>query len=128
MIRRPPRSTRTDTLFPYTTLFRSSARAARLLQRDLAAWESFPRLGSGSVSVKIAAKPASRRSALTAARHWASLRYPPQSATPAPDAPVSRQRPSTPPNRVDVSLTWPARSMAHRQLASFAPRFADRAA
>src|SRR3546814_17965854 len=27
MIRRPPRSTRTDTLFPYTTLFRSGARA-----------------------------------------------------------------------------------------------------
>src|SRR3546814_12590843 len=31
MIRRPPRSTRTDTLFPYTTLFRS-----RLLQRGSA--------------------------------------------------------------------------------------------
>src|SRR3546814_13897245 len=33
MIRRPPRSTRTDTLFPYTTLFRSmpaSPEAARL--------------------------------------------------------------------------------------------------
>src|SRR3546814_16415301 len=28
MIRRPPRSTRTDTLFPYTTLFRSSAWSA----------------------------------------------------------------------------------------------------
>src|SRR3546814_1167439 len=28
MIRRPPRSTRTDTLFPYTTLFRSDARTA----------------------------------------------------------------------------------------------------
>src|SRR3546814_1503966 len=28
MIRRPPRSTRTDTLFPYTTLFRSSAAAS----------------------------------------------------------------------------------------------------
>src|SRR3546814_14146635 len=27
MIRRPPRSTRTDTLFPYTTLFRSSLAA-----------------------------------------------------------------------------------------------------
>src|SRR3546814_1115891 len=27
MIRRPPRSTRTDTLFPYTTLFRSAYRA-----------------------------------------------------------------------------------------------------
>src|SRR3546814_1250481 len=26
MIRRPPRSTRTDTLFPYTTLFRSTFR------------------------------------------------------------------------------------------------------
>src|SRR3546814_4910070 len=32
MIRRPPRSTRTDTLFPYTTLFRSRRRmVARLL-------------------------------------------------------------------------------------------------
>src|SRR3546814_5675001 len=28
MIRRPPRSTRTDTLFPYTTLFRSQIEAA----------------------------------------------------------------------------------------------------
>src|SRR3546814_5191930 len=28
MIRRPPRSTRTDTLFPYTTLFRSLPRHA----------------------------------------------------------------------------------------------------
>src|SRR3546814_9811504 len=28
MIRRPPRSTRTDTLFPYTTLFRSTATSA----------------------------------------------------------------------------------------------------
>src|SRR3546814_3743771 len=30
MIRRPPRSTRTDTLFPYTTLFRSSGRTAHV--------------------------------------------------------------------------------------------------
>src|SRR3546814_11569286 len=29
MVRRPPRSTRTDTLFPYTTLFRSGQRADR---------------------------------------------------------------------------------------------------
>src|SRR3546814_3911990 len=43
MIRRPPRSTRTDTLFPYTTLFRSGdalfprgrgGRAARPARRD----------------------------------------------------------------------------------------------
>src|SRR3546814_6920856 len=31
MIRRPPRSTRTDTLFPYTTLVRSPNRAADFL-------------------------------------------------------------------------------------------------
>src|SRR3546814_414652 len=35
MIRRPPRSTRTDTLFPYTTLFRSAALAgARVILVD----------------------------------------------------------------------------------------------
>src|SRR3546814_6381176 len=38
MIRRPPRSTRTDTLFPYTTLFRSAAhlhaQAERLVRRQ----------------------------------------------------------------------------------------------
>src|SRR3546814_15652206 len=32
MIRRPPRSTRTDTLFPYTTLFRSRADDPHLLR------------------------------------------------------------------------------------------------
>src|SRR3546814_14650483 len=37
MIRRPPRSTRTDTLFPYTTLFRSHRRAQRRAGRILAA-------------------------------------------------------------------------------------------
>src|SRR3546814_1839407 len=31
MIRRPPRSTRTDTLFPYTTLFRSGIETAGLV-------------------------------------------------------------------------------------------------
>src|SRR3546814_18486788 len=36
MIRRPPRSTRTDTLFPYTTLFRS-----KLEGRGNDAWRSF---------------------------------------------------------------------------------------
>src|SRR3546814_16248031 len=34
MIRRPPRATRTDTLFPYTTLFRSS-RAVEMVIEDL---------------------------------------------------------------------------------------------
>src|SRR3546814_2871518 len=37
MIRRPPRSTRTDTLFPYTTLFRSGARLDDLLEHAASA-------------------------------------------------------------------------------------------
>src|SRR3546814_8748860 len=37
MIRRPPRSTRTDTLFPYTTLFRSALQKRAIAQlRNLA--------------------------------------------------------------------------------------------
>src|SRR3546814_17083211 len=35
MIRRPPRSTRTDTLFPYTTLFRSVLVARQARRREL---------------------------------------------------------------------------------------------
>src|SRR3546814_3588944 len=35
MLRRPPRSTRTDTLFPYTTLFRSrTAACPRTISKD----------------------------------------------------------------------------------------------
>src|SRR3546814_4935366 len=54
MIRRPPRSTRTDTLFPYTTLFRSRAqdlskeprnvRSLRRLRRPLRRHGDLPRL------------------------------------------------------------------------------------
>src|SRR3546814_1830617 len=36
MIRRPPRATRTDTLFPYTTLFRSCMHEALFSDRGLA--------------------------------------------------------------------------------------------
>src|SRR3546814_6252026 len=42
MIRRPPRSTRTDTLFPYTTLFRSALLVGDIL-RHAAATEIMPR-------------------------------------------------------------------------------------
>src|SRR3546814_10315714 len=47
MIRRPPRSTRTDTLFPYTTLFRSVATSfslgevARFMWRERAFYGAF---------------------------------------------------------------------------------------
>src|SRR3546814_5205713 len=46
MIRRPPRSTRTDTLFPYTTLFRSQSQ--KCFRHDFGRFESrrvFPRIG-----------------------------------------------------------------------------------
>src|SRR3546814_604232 len=57
MIRRPPRSTRTDTLFPYTTLFRSRVgqrgderaeprQGRRLLVRS---WATGPADGAGEV-------------------------------------------------------------------------------
>src|SRR3546814_9865172 len=42
MIRRPPRSTRTDTLFPYTTLFRS---AAHIYNQPLVGAEGFTTIG-----------------------------------------------------------------------------------
>src|SRR3546814_19238554 len=38
MIRRPPRSTRTDTLFPYTTLFRSGEAARNPLEYIEQSW------------------------------------------------------------------------------------------
>src|SRR3546814_7012787 len=40
MIRRPPRSTRTDTLFPYTTLFRSHRLEAQSELSDLSRREA----------------------------------------------------------------------------------------
>src|SRR3546814_6551834 len=45
MIRRPPRSTRTDTLFPYTTLFRSDGTLQNSLLHYDAGLASLPRSG-----------------------------------------------------------------------------------
>src|SRR3546814_1332753 len=48
MLRRPPRSTRTDTLFPYTTLFRSAHAEAKAARYDVrvAAASRLPRLSA----------------------------------------------------------------------------------
>src|SRR3546814_2918509 len=48
MIRRPPRSTRTDTLFPYTTLFRSACR--RHLSRASARQRADAEGGNGLIA------------------------------------------------------------------------------
>src|SRR3546814_9957808 len=62
MIRRPPRSTRTDTLFPYTTLFRSS-----MYSIGLPAPRTLPCM-SGSLAIRLVlARSASITSAGTCA-------------------------------------------------------------
>src|SRR3546814_2114692 len=49
MIRRPPKSTPTDTLFPYTTLFRSDETAARVFDHRVALNIAIPLLGSYAI-------------------------------------------------------------------------------
>src|SRR3546814_9632039 len=61
MIRRPPRSTRTDTLFPYTTLFRSRRIIRQHRPRD--------RLAPQSLLKRVKACCAALRPALVAAAH-----------------------------------------------------------
>src|SRR3546814_10672867 len=56
MIRRPPRSTRTDTLFPYTTLFRSAPEDGRDRQAS-ATWPD-PCRSCPDLSRNAAGKPA----------------------------------------------------------------------
>src|SRR3546814_8913930 len=54
MIRRPPRSTRTDTLFPYTTLFRSDAQLAQqtvVLRERLAKGETLDQIRADAFAV-----------------------------------------------------------------------------
>src|SRR3546814_5035983 len=55
MIRRPPRSTRTDTLFPYTTLFRSSKLMAELQGRKIGSGRSmkYTQCGGGLLKIGI---------------------------------------------------------------------------
>src|SRR3546814_3952442 len=52
MIRRPPGSTRTDTLFPYTTLFRSDAGRAEV------GWAEAVRAGSEAPGSAVCPEPA----------------------------------------------------------------------
>src|SRR3546814_2603734 len=76
MIRRPPRSTRTDTLFPYTTLFRSRRRGNN---------------GSGR-----GCRRAARRQAFRAASHASADRRPLRRLPTYPTGGHSRRRRSMP--------------------------------
>src|SRR3546814_3066406 len=66
MIRRPPRSTRTDTLCPYTTLFRSALVSSRPIWRR--SWTMFP---YSAFFVSIAAR---NRPIITAWPFWRAQR------------------------------------------------------
>src|SRR3546814_10237669 len=61
MIRRPPRSTRTDTLFPYTTLFRSPLHRAP------------PRVRCRSANVRFQRHRTARRSSARSEEHTSEL-------------------------------------------------------
>src|SRR3546814_9518747 len=63
MIRRPPRSTRTDTLFPYTTLFRSQCQ--NMADFDTSAGDFGAPEPDGQCIGAIGAKPAGSTSACT---------------------------------------------------------------
>src|SRR3546814_12744737 len=58
MLRRPPRSTRTDTLFPYTTLFRSWLGVDRPEHPDVVTAENPEKLQGWNPFYKRALKPA----------------------------------------------------------------------
>src|SRR3546814_2433181 len=67
MIRRPPRSTRTDTLFPYTTLFRSIAAGDRICLRRRGGDHPAPDLhGPHLAAIADIERPASRASSCLA--------------------------------------------------------------
>src|SRR3546814_18141086 len=69
MIRRPPRSTRTDTLFPYTTLFRSVGAALDALRPAAAAHLAEHLVEDvGETGAEAEVEPAARATAIGAGR------------------------------------------------------------
>src|SRR3546814_4657806 len=82
MIRRPPKSTRTDTLFPYTTLFRSDQEERR--QRRCGASKEGTRHAAGLAAPTQRVKPRGRGF---------------RPATWRVDQPAARLHPGSPPSR-----------------------------
>src|SRR3546814_10429559 len=90
MIRRPPRSTRTDTLFPYTTLFRSvDVRNSALLRYKCPGHRHSSggdgkgtQVASGNAGVKLFAFSLRRRSLYRRQRRWIRGGQPPLSRKP----------------------------------------------
>src|SRR3546814_7107992 len=92
MIRRPPRSTRTDTLFPYTTLFRSGPRILPVYRGDAGQnrhWLRYCLRQSGDSQVIV-------RSRVPRAARQIAFSGNPEAHARAPDAPGPAASPDTP--------------------------------
>src|SRR3546814_8095420 len=72
MIRRPPRSTRTDTLFPYTTLFRSAAEIAKDSPSNSASATASPASNAGCANAPMSSSIPRPASSSTTATSWIS--------------------------------------------------------
>src|SRR3546814_6676075 len=94
MIRRPPRSTRTDTLFPYTTLFRSQHRRPSPRRRSTASSAITPCSSAASRSCSPAPPNRARRSR-SASRAQPSP-PPPIGRAASPPRPARRSEEHTP--------------------------------
>src|SRR3546814_14674320 len=100
MIRRPPRSTRTDTLFPYTTLFRSakitlSLSAKKLLRhfaRDHVSGSGWLRRAAQPHAFSVLDRTLVTARRLVAAREWSAQR-PRCPVSPDPQSPAHPMRP-----------------------------------
>src|SRR3546814_960900 len=83
MIRRPPRSTRTDTLFPYTTLFRSFAPLRRKISHKCTKPRRRRRNSSSAVCPELVGGPPllrdaeKRRTSFRQAQHERKWQAPP---------------------------------------------------
>src|SRR3546814_8281635 len=71
MIRRPPRSTRTDTLFPYTTLFRSTGGEGEIMTLSATCQPSIP---TAATSASTAIVPPSPTSLVRQSIGWSQYR------------------------------------------------------
>src|SRR3546814_12457481 len=92
MIRRPPRSTRTDTLFPYTTLFRSRRTGAPEPPRRMGLHDA--RRAGAAAAIAGRSRPLARRTRLL-------YRKPP-----------CRERQGEAPARLDAALSDLSRGVA----------------
>src|SRR3546814_12249585 len=105
MIRRPPRSTRTDTLFPYTTLFRS-------LRQDLQGHRLAGAGGAGDEAVAIGELQRQRLGGFAAAEKDRRLAFRAHGASPCSGAATGSTRARAWTDRIDHYPVVPPLSSA----------------